>query len=473
MKLGETMPMKQRLSAAKWGILLLTLVSAFTVILNNSLLNVALPYFMEYYGLSAVKAQWIITVFSLGMLLTMTTTTYVSKKYGYKLVYAFGLSIFLLSSILGALSINFEMIIFARIFQGLGGGLLMPLSMILIFKHFNKRERGFATGIWGISAMVAPAIGPTVGGAILTFSSWQMLFLLNVPMTVLCLFITFYSIRTKAEREKEVERFDWVGFILLSSGLIILLLAIEQLLYPAHKLAPYMLFLLAGLCIWRFIAHSFKRDIPILNVKIFKNRIFSMCLAVIACSTMAMFAVVLIVPLLIQEVMGESPLLAGLIVLPHAIFVGLSMTIGGRLLDKRGPIIPLFTGISLLISVSFILSFTLSNLPLWVFLICLVFFGMGNGLINTPTVTTALNSLKDKNVSEGSSIISSFRQIIKVTSIVVISFIFEFRRGVYMLNSSDQYTSGLLAIKDCFTAVCIVFVLVIPCIMYISKKYRL
>src|SRR5690625_1627243 len=151
------------LNFTKWGVLFTTQVATFTVILNNSLLNVAIPYFMPLYELSAVQAQWIITGYALGMLITMTIAAYLGRKLGFKTVYAIGLIIFVSMSVFGAMAWDFPIIILARILQGLGGGLIMPLSIMLIFKYFEKEERGLAMGIWGISSMVAPAIGPTIG----------------------------------------------------------------------------------------------------------------------------------------------------------------------------------------------------------------------------------------------------------------------------------------------------------------------
>ncbi|SES03348.1 Major Facilitator Superfamily protein [Salipaludibacillus aurantiacus] len=144
----------------KWLVVITVLLGTFTIILNNSMLNPAVPHFMQVFDADAVATGWVITIFMVTMGMVMPLTGYLGDKFGKKQLYMSGLTLFLAGSVLGSLSWDLQSLIFFRGLQGIGGGVMMPLSMALIFEVFPKNERGLATGVWGIAAMMAPTIGP-------------------------------------------------------------------------------------------------------------------------------------------------------------------------------------------------------------------------------------------------------------------------------------------------------------------------
>lgn len=157
---------KEASTTNKWLVIISVLFGTFTVILNNSMLNPVLPDFMYIFDSDAVGVSWILTIFMLSMGMTMPLTGYLGDRFGKKKVYIAGLLLFMTGSTLGALSQTLSMVIIARAVQGIAGGLMMPNAMALIFQAFPRNERGFAVGVYGISVMIAPAIGPTIGGII-------------------------------------------------------------------------------------------------------------------------------------------------------------------------------------------------------------------------------------------------------------------------------------------------------------------
>ncbi|RKQ35726.1 DHA2 family efflux MFS transporter permease subunit [Oceanobacillus halophilus] len=453
----------------KWGILAATQLGGFTVILNNSLMNVALPYFMNYYQITTVQTQWIVTIFALGMALTTPLTGYIGNKFGHKKVFILGMSFFVFSSLLGTFSSTFFLIIISRFLQGLGGGIVMPLSMILVFKYFPKNERGLAMGIWGISAMIAPAIGPALGGFILSFYHWPMLFIINIPTSVIALITASYYLKKSKGLEKNT--FDILGYSLITIGIVSFLFGIERLQSGMPHYFAWGVLGIGGISLYFFVKNEIKVKSPLLNIRVFKNKVFSIGLLITTCSTISFFTILILIPLLMQEVLLKSPLFTGLILFPQAIAIGIAMTIGGRLLDQKGAFIVLSTGIILLTFSLFSLSFWVGKVPIWIIVLLLIFQGIGNGFINTPSVTMSLNSLRENNVNDGSAIISIFRQIVKILSVVVISIIFEWRREVYIVDVSKQ-EAGILAIKQslAFTGTFIAIVLVV--LLILRKKIK-
>mgnify|MGYP003505564490 FL=1 len=171
----------------KWGVLATTLIASVTVIMNASLQNVAVPQYIEEFQIPVISAQWIISLFSLSMLIALTVAPFFAKKYGYKAVFLGGIVLLTLGAFIGGFAPSFEAMLVARILQGLGGGLITPISLVLLREHFGIENQGFAMGLWSFSNMLAPAAGPTVGGIILEVSSWHYLFFANIPVIIFCI----------------------------------------------------------------------------------------------------------------------------------------------------------------------------------------------------------------------------------------------------------------------------------------------
>ncbi|GAK10069.1 LOW QUALITY PROTEIN: membrane component of multidrug resistance system [Geomicrobium sp. JCM 19038] len=454
---------------SKWGVLSATLFAGFTVVLNNSLMNVALPYFMGFYALTAVAGQWIITAFALGMALIMPVSTYLAKRFGSKAIFLTGTIIFLFSSLAGAFSWDFASMIAFRLVQGIGGGLIMPIAMIMIFQKFPKGERGFAMGVWGVAVMIAPTIGPTIGGLLLEFFSWHMLFLMNIPTAFISLLLAIKFLQEDAQKERR--QFDWLGFLFVTGGILGTLIGIDALQTNAGVYVYLLIFsgiVLLGL----FVVHELRTSEPLLDISILKNTVFSASLLILINSVTAMFSVLLLIPILIQEVYGQSALYAGLLLFPQALAWGSSMTIGGRLLDRKGPYPVIMIGVITITVVTFILAFSINTTSVALLITLLVIHGIANGFINTPVTTAGLNALPAEHVSAGSVFNNVARQMMKVISVVLLSILYESRRNSHLVTTSDELQSGLVAIQEVYIIVAICLAISIPIVFYLRKDWQ-
>lgn len=457
-------------SANKWCVLACVLLGSFTVILNNSMLNVSIPSFMSIFQLSAMEAQWIVTGFMIPMMVTMSVTGYLSDVLGRKNVYLLGMALFLTGSCLGMMAWNFHSVVAFRVLQGIGAGFVMPLGISIIFNYFPKNERGLATGISGIAAMVAPAVGPVVGGFIVQFSSWHMLFLVNIPTGIVCLAATVCFI--KEQRERRQVQFDGLGFIGISIGIISMILGVNRLPNGWDDQGWLTILLLAigisGLLF--FIWHELHTDNPLIDLRIFRNPVFAVSTVIASVTMASMFAGILLIPLLLQEVLNYSALTTGLILLPQALTMGVAMTIGGRIVDRHGVgwILPL--GLLIVASMSIALGFTAGHSGLWVLVVLLSIRGLGVGAIHTPAMTVGLNALPASQVSRAMSMNNVVAQMTSSVAVVLFSMFFEAKRSLYALKLPLQ-EAGVLAIQQLFLGMGIIVLFVLPIsLRWLDKK---
>jgi len=456
----------------KWGVLATTLIASVTVIMNASLQNVAVPQYIEEFQIPVISAQWIISLFSLSMLIALTVAPFFAKKYGYKAVFLGGIVLLTLGAFIGGFAPSFEAMLVARILQGLGGGLITPISLVLLREHFGIENQGFAMGLWSFSNMLAPAAGPTVGGIILEVSSWHYLFFANIPVIIFCIIATVLFIKPGEGKSTEKNTFDWLGFILVSVGLLTLVFGIEQIQKASTIYVSLSLFAVAAVCITWFVYHSLNGKQPLLNVRIMKNSLFTASLMIVICCSFTMTSLTFIVPILMQQVLSVGPTLSGVATLPHALMVGLFGIIGGKSLDKYGAKTAVYPGLFVLLAICCIFFFTLDMLPIWAIMVCIGFIGVGNGMLSTTTVATALSNLSQTELREGASMINISKHIGKVIIVVIVAFIIDGRRVHYLAANYDASQAGMAAIQDVYLFLAGFLVLMFPVVWLIAKKYK-
>lgn len=446
----------------KWLVVVSVLFGTFTVILNNSMLNPTLPRFMEIFDANAVSVGWMLTIFMVAMGMTMPITGYLGDRFGKKKVYISGLCIFVLGSLSGSLASNLTMVILSRAVQGMAGGLMMPIAMALIFHAFPKNERGIAVGTYGIAAMVAPAIGPTVGGVIIQFFSWPFLFLFNIPFALVGILLS-----TKFLKETEQNtglKFDIGGFILVTLGIGTILLALGRgrELSTLTEVSNLGLIVLGIVSIIVFVFYENRQKQPLLNLSVFKVPTYSFSIVVTGAASIGLFSGIFLLPLLIQEVYGLDEIQTGLLFLPAAALSGIFMRLGGRILDKKGPrsVIPI--GLFVMGSATVALGFLELSTPYWLILILNAIRGGGMGMSNMPATTAGMNAIPDPLVAQGSAMNNVLRQITSSFGIVFFSIYYETRRSILASGGMDMTAAKLQTLNEAFLVSAAVLFLAIP-----------
>ncbi|WP_017187440.1 DHA2 family efflux MFS transporter permease subunit [Alkalibacillus haloalkaliphilus] len=447
----------------KWLVVLSVLFGTFTVILNNSMLNPVLPEFMHIFDSDAVGVSWILTIFMIAMGMTMPLTGYLGDRFGKKTIYIVGVLLFTFASILGAMSQTLSMIIIARAIQGIAGGLMMPNAMALIFNAFPKNERGFAVGTYGISVMIAPAIGPTVGGVIAESFNWIFLFLVNLPFALLSL---FFSIKyLKPTPSNPSIRFDYIGFIMVTLGVgsVLYVLGQGRELETLVSLNNALLLVVGIILIIVFIKYELRKDQPLLDLRVFKIKTYRYSIIVTSAASIGLFSGLFLIPYMIQEAYELGMVATGLIFLPSALMSGLFMNVGGKLLDKKGPKVVIPTGLAILSGASLTFGFIELTTAFWVIVVIYIVHGAGLGFGNMPATTAGMNKIPEHLVAQGSAMNNLIRQFASSLGIVFFSVYYELRRGHMILL--DEYTvqeATLQAINEAFIIAAVIIALAIP-----------
>ncbi|MCP3028818.1 MDR family MFS transporter [Halobacillus sp. A5] len=447
----------------KWLVVISVLFGTFTVILNNSMLNPILPRFIDVFDADAVAVGWILTIFMVSMGMAMPLTGYLGDRFGKKKVYIAGLCLFIAGSVSGLLSQTLGMVIISRAIQGIAGGFMMPIAMALIFNSFPRHERGLAVGVYGVAAMVAPAIGPTVGGLIIQFLDWPWLFAFNIPFGVLGLMLSVKFLEpTETHPEK---KFDYIGFGMITLGIGAVLFALgrgrelEMLADPLN-----LTLIIAGLAaIAAFVMYENRQDDPLLNLSVFKVPTYSVSILVTSAASIGLFSGIFLLPLLIQVVYGLNEVMTGLLFLPAAAASGIFMSIGGRLLDKKGPRYVVPPGLAIMAAATIGLGMLTTHTPYWLILLLNSVRGIGMGMGNMPATTSGMNSIPEHLVAQGSAMNNIIRQISSSLGIVFFSIYYEVRRAqVVSSPDMDMQAATLQTLNEAFLVSAAVLLLALP-----------
>ncbi|MTV36745.1 DHA2 family efflux MFS transporter permease subunit [Duganella radicis] len=459
--------------AARRLVVATVLLGTLAVSLNNTALNPAMPAFMSVFGIDAVTASWVITAFMISMGMTMPLTGYLGNRHGKKRVYLAGLALFLAGSCLGALAPSMAWVIAARCIQGVAGGLMIPLSLALVFEVYPKEERGRVSGWWGMAVMLAPAAGPVAGGVLVQFSSWHALFAVNIPIGLVSWAIGWRWLPSPPVRAPR--RFDWRGFALVTSGVGLLLATLGRLKDMAALSAPLNLTLIAAalLCLALFVRVELRQPEPLLNLRIFAEPSYSLSVAVASAQSVGMFGCVVLLPLLMHTVLGYGAMWTGLALFATALFAGVFSSLGGRLLDRHGPRAGVAAGMlcSALATMALGLAGAggVSQAPLWLIVALMAARGVGLGLSYIPVTTAGLNAIPEQLVTEGSAMNNILRRVTASLAVVAVSIYYELRRAGLLAHGAAPVSASGIALNELFVAIGLLLLVTLPLALCFPK----
>ncbi|CAI1971204.1 High-copy suppressor of rspA [Serratia ficaria] len=441
------------------------LLGTLTVSLNNSSLNPALPAFIAAFSLGPVSASWIVAAFMASMGLTMPLTGYLSQRLGRKLLYLAALALFVAGSLGGALATSIGGVIAARVVQGIASGLMIPLALAIIFSVYAKEERGRVTGWWAAAVMLAPALGPLLGSLVLSWFDWRALFLINVPVGMLALLMGVWGLPSSTAAAGKT--FDGVGYLLVACGIGLLLLLCGRLHQLSALREPLNLLMLLGalLCLAQFVRHALRVPEPLLNLRLFALRDYRLSVLVAVVQAVGMFECLVLLPLLVQMVLGYAPIYTGLALLGTALFASLFGQFGGRILDRHGPRTLVLTGMLLTGTATLGLGLLGNGSALWPVFALMILRGAGLGLSYMPVTTAGLNALPEDMVTQGAAMNNISRRLTSSLAIVLASLWLQYR-----LAGSTDYAA---AVSETFIATGLLILLTAPCAWRFSRVEKL
>ncbi|ALA51378.1 DHA2 family efflux MFS transporter permease subunit [Shouchella clausii] len=386
------------------------LAGAFIALLNNTLLNVALPSIMADFDISPATVQWLTTGYMLVNGILIPITAFLIQKFSVRGLFLTAMTLFTLGTALAGFSHSFPVLMAGRVIQASGSAIMMPLLMNVMLTSFPVEKRGSAMGIFGLVMVFAPAIGPTLSGWIVEHYEWRVLFYMMLPFAIVTLLLAVFRLY---DNKQSVHTHLDVMSVILSSigfgGILYGFSAAGDKGWASLEVYGTIVIGVVGLVL--FITRQFQLEKPMLDFRIYKYPMFALSSAISLTVTMGMFGGMLLMPLYIQTVRGISPFHAGLLMLPGALIMGAMSPITGRLFDKFGGRILAITGLLITIVTSYFFT-TLALDTSYTELIMLYSFRMfGMSMLMMPVMTNGLNQLPARMNPHGTAMNNTLNQV--------------------------------------------------------------
>jgi EmrB/QacA subfamily drug resistance transporter len=409
-------------SRQRWT-LLAVCVATFMLLIDVTIVNVALPDIARDLRSSFSDLQWVIDAYALSLAALLLTSGALADRLGRRAVFVAGLGLFTAASLLCGLATSPLFLELARALQGIGGAAMFATSLALLAATFQGPQRGTAFGVWGATTGAAVAVGPLVGGVLTQQVSWQSIFFINVPIGIAAIAITLTKV---AESTGPASRLDWPGFVTFSGALFFLIFALVRG-NPEGWGSPLIVAFLTAAAVLMvvFVIIEARRREPMFDLGLFRKPAFAGASIAAFALSASMFAMFLYLTLYLQNVLGYGPLDAGLRFLPSTLLAFACAPIAGRL-SEQVPVRWLMGGGLILVAIGMWLMAGLNASSGWTALLAgFIVSGAGIGLTNPPLASTAIGVVPPQRSGMGSGINSTFRQVGIATGIAAYGAIFQ------------------------------------------------
>jgi EmrB/QacA subfamily drug resistance transporter len=415
--------------ARKWWTLGAVAFGLFMIMLDNTVVNVALPSIAADLKIGLSELEWIVTGYALTFASLMLTGGKLADLLGRRLIFVVGLAIFTVSSLVCGLAGSGELLIGARVVQGAGAALMNPATLSIIAATFPPRQRGTAIGIWAGTAALALALGPLVGGLLTEHISWSWIFFVNVPIGVIAIVASFLLIPESRDQSAE-QRLDVPGLLTSGIGLFSLTYGlIEGNTYGWTSTRIMGAFVVAVVMLVAFVLLERHQRIPMLDLSLFKNGTFVGANLAVLLVALAMFGVFFFISLYMQGVLGYSAVQAGAAFLPMTVLIMFIAPISGRSTDRFGSRWLITVGMILLAGQLLYFSRLGVEESYWHLFPAMVVGGFGMAMVMTPSAAAAVRALPVDKSGVGSAVLNAFRQVGGSTGIALMGAIMAHRLG--------------------------------------------
>lgn len=424
------------LGPAENRVVWLLLAAAFVAILNETTMGVPIPHLIDDLGITAVAAQWLTTAFMLTMAVVIPITGFLLRRFTTRQVFITAMSLFSLGTLLAVLSPGFSMLLVARVVQAMGTAIMMPLLMTTLMTIVPPHSRGRMMGRVSIVMSLAPAIGPTLSGVLLQTLDWRWIFGIVLPIALLALGMGARWIRNLGETMHAP--IDVPSVILSAFGFGGIVYGLSQIggaashggatAADAASASTSTITLIVAFAVGVVALALFLRrqvilqrdDDALLDLRVFRDRNFSLAIGQMALLSMAFFGTITVIPLFMQRALEHTPLETGLAVLPGSLLMGLAGPIIGRIYDARGTRVLLVPGAVVAVAMLWVFALTFTaTTPLWYIVIAQTLLSLGLALSFTPLFTASLASLQPKFYSYGSAVVGTVQQVAGAAGIAV------------------------------------------------------
>ena len=386
------------------------MLTTIMVVLDMTIVNVALPHMMGALGATSEQVTWVLTSYLISDAIFVALTGFLVARFGQRRLILVCIGGFVLSSALCGLAQNLPEMIAFRILQGCLGAPIIPLSQAVMVGSFAREERGKAMAIWGIGIMVAPVLGPTLGGFITDHFDWRWVFYINVPVGIVSMLMALSSVRETALVAK---RMDWLGMALMVAGIGSLQLVLDRG-NQEDWFDSNLIMLLAVVCVLglgAFVLRGWRTPDNIINLGLFRDRNFATASLMMGAFGLGLFGIIAIQPILLERMLGYPAAFTGEVMAPRALASAAGMFLVGQLINRYDPRYLVFSGICLSAIGSWIMaSYTLDISPGWVIWPGVI-QGLGMGMIFVPLSTLAYDTLPREAAAEAAGVFNLMRTI--------------------------------------------------------------
>jgi MFS transporter, DHA2 family, lincomycin resistance protein len=385
--------------------------AAFVVILNETIMMNAIPRLMVDLSINETSAQWLSTAFMLTMAVVIPITGWFLQRVTTRQAFALAMTTFCTGTLLAAVSWSFPVLIVARVVQASATAMMMPLLMTTLMSIVAAGDRGRVMGLVSLAMSVAPALGPAVSGIVLQFLSWRWIFLVVLPIAVTIGVVGTRRIRNVGEPNSTPV--DWLSALFAALGFGALVYGLSDIRSP-HVIVVVVTLAVGVLGVTAFVMRQLvlqRVDRPLLDLRTFRSRVFSISIAAMAIAFGAMMGSMILLQLYLQHARGASPLVTGLLVMPGGLAMGLLGPTIGRIYDRYGARVLMLPGGSLVVLAMVVFATVGGTTPYAIVLIAHVGLSLGLASLFTPMFTMSLGSLPPHQYSHGSSLLGTTQQV--------------------------------------------------------------
>lgn len=395
----------------RWLATITVMMGTISAMITTTIVNVALPDIMGAFGIGQDRAQWLSTGALAAMTVGMLVNAWLIHSFGQRRTFIVALSVFVGALAMAGLAPNDSVLILSRIVQGSIAGMLQPFAMYTIFRVFPADQRGMAMGFFGMSVLLGPALGPSLGGIIIEHFNWRYIFYVAMPICIAAILVGSVFLPQREETGPRL-RFDWVGFVLMAVSLACLLTGLSNGQREGWQ-SGFVLALIAVALIGgtAFLWWELHIDHPLVNLRVFSNVSFSAAAAVACIFGIGLFGSTYLVPLYVQTVQHFTPLSSGLLLMPAGIIMGLVMPVAGYMSDRVAARNMVIAGLLCFGISSFWLARVDSNMTFWSMAWAVVFSRIGLAIMKPSLNVAALRALRPEHLSQGAGMINFARQL--------------------------------------------------------------
>jgi DHA2 family multidrug resistance protein len=484
-------PFAARENAPVTLITVTVMLGVIMAVIDSTIVNVAINTIGGNLGASVDEVSWVATGYILANVVVMPLNGWLTAYLGRKRFYAFSLALFTIASLLCGTATSITQLVIYRVLQGIGGGALQPTAQAILFETYPPEKRGSAMAIFGLGAMVGPAVGPTLGGYLVDNASWQLIFLINVPIGILAVMMTMAFIPNPKFIERSKAGLDWVGLGLLTAGLASLQYVLERGehddWYSSSTITILTIVAIGGIGV--FIWKMLRDRHPLVNLRVFRHSSYTIGNVLGIISGFGLFGTALIIPLFFQTILGFTAFDTGMALLPGAVSTAVSMVIVGRILHRIDVRASIAAGFLVFALSSWMLGGLNTNAGYWDVFWPRLIQGLGLGLLFVPLTTVSLGDIPISEMAGATGVYTLVRQIGGSFGIAILTTLLVHQSAIAwnvlasgvtqthgypisMLTAMVGQQASMIAYNYLFRLTAIVFALATPLVLFIKVKPR-